>query len=567
MTVKTDPEDLAIFVEEARELLRDCEECMLALESAPSDPQILNRIFRNAHTFKGTSAMLGLDNLAEFAHQLETLLARLRDGLAAVDRGVINTLLAGVDVLRGYVIELSGGPGVSPTQRATALSRLRNAGAAPTAGDMPEGPANDDSLGMLKTVVMPTVARLTKGGDDSATSIRVPIEKVDRLVNLVGELVTTQSAISMHLANFDEARLPEIREVVAQMDRYCREMQERVLGVRMLPVRTVFSRFQRVVRDLCGATGKRIELKISGEETELDKTVLERITDPLTHLIRNAVDHGVEPPRERRDAGKPETAALSLSAFQKGGRIFIEVTDDGRGLNRKKIAERARAQGLIPQDARLTDAQIDELIFLPGFSTAEHVTDLSGRGVGMDVVLKNVQALKGSISISSAPGAGTSFQIKLPLTLAILDGLALRVGPQVLIAPLVTVVELVTAGAQRVRSLVGGGNLADVRGEFMPLIRARDYFRVREADEGLEEGLLVVIDAGDRRVALLVDEVLGQYQVVQKSLEQHYRSVQGIAGATILGDGRVALILDPTALRHVNGANHAEPDAALQASA
>ncbi len=567
MTAKSDPEDLEIFAEEARELLRDCEECMLLLESTPSDPQLLHRIFRAAHTFKGTGAMLGLDSLAEFAHEVETLLARLRDGQASVDRGVIDTLLVGVDVLRAYVAELTGGAPVDAEHRSEALARLRTISAARAKDSLPSDPANQHSLGGLKVNATPSASRRA-AGDESATSIRVPIEKVDRLVNLVGELVTTQSAISMHLGNFDESRLPEIREVVAQMDRYCREMQERVLGVRMLPVRTVFSRFQRVVRDLCNATGKRIDLRLQGEDTELDKTVLERITDPLTHLIRNAVDHGVESPSARVAAGKTDTATLSLSAYQKGGRIFIEVADDGRGLNRKKILERARDRGLVAQEARLTEAQIDELIFLPGFSTADQVTDLSGRGVGMDVVLKNVQTLKGSISIQSTPGSGTSFQIKLPLTLAILDGLALRVGAQVLIAPLVTVVELVTTRAQRIRVLMSGGSLADVRGEFMPLIRARDFFRVREDIDVAEEGILVVIDAGDRRVALLVDEVLGQYQVVQKSLEQHYRSVHGIAGATILGDGRVALILDPTALRQMNAAaNQVEPDAALQASA
>jgi two-component system chemotaxis sensor kinase CheA len=272
------------------------------------------------------------------------------------------------------------------------------------------------------------------------------------------------------------------------------------------------------------------------------------------HGLKGGQLHGIEPPAARVAQGKSEVAQLTLTAYQKGGRIFIEVADDGRGLDRARILARARERGLVAPEARLTDAQIDDLIFLPGFSTVEKVTDLSGRGVGMDVVLRNVTALKGTISILSEPGAGTCFQIKLPLTLAILDGLALRVGAQVLIAPLVTVVELVTARSQQVRSLVGGGEFADVRGQFMPLVRARDFFRTGADEADVDDGLLVIIDAGDRRVALLVDEVLGQYQVVQKSLEQHYRSVHGIAGATILGDGRVALIVDPTALRPREGA-------------
>lgn len=533
------PEDTAIFLEEAGELLRDCEQAMLLMEATP-DPALVNRVFRCAHTLKGTSAMLGFVALAEFAHHLENLLARIRDGALAVTPTVTDCLLEGLDLLRVHVAEVSGGAPVDAARRAAALHHIAQALRASVPVPSPQ-PA-------VAVRASPEVVAAT-AREDGAASIRVPIEKVDRLVNLVGELVTTQSAISMLLGDFDASRLAEVREVVAQMDRYCREMQERVLGVRMLPVRTVFSRFQRVVRDLCGATGKRIELRIRGEETELDKTVIERIADPLTHLIRNAVDHGIEPPAARAAQGKSETALLTLTAYQKGGRIFIEVADDGRGLDRTRILARARERGLVSPEARLTDAQIDELIFLPGFSTAEKVTDLSGRGVGMDVVLRNVTALKGTIAIRSEPGAGTCFQIKLPLTLAILDGLALRVGAQVLIAPLVTVVELVTARSQQVRSLVGGGEFADVRGQFMPLVRARDFFRIRadEADEA--DGLLVIIDAGDRRVALLVDEVLGQYQVVQKSLEQHYRSVHGIAGATILGDGRVALIVDPTALR------------------
>jgi two-component system chemotaxis sensor kinase CheA len=537
--METAMEDVALFLEEAAEVLRDCEEAMLLMETS-DDPALVNRVFRCAHTLKGTSAMLGFSRLAEFAHHLENLLARIRDGALAATPTVTDCLLEGLDLLRVHVAEVADGPPVDPTRRAEALRHIAEALRASVRAPAPQAVSTARALPEAP------------GGaprEENASSIRVPIEKVDRLVNLVGELVTTQSAISMLLGEFDLARLAEVREVVAQMDRYCREMQERVLGVRMLPVRTVFSRFQRVVRDLCGATGKRIELQIRGEETELDKTVIERIADPLTHLIRNAVDHGIELPAARLAQGKREAAVLSLTAYQTGGRIFIEVADDGRGLDRARILARARERGLVSPDARLADAQIDELIFLPGFSTAEKVTDLSGRGVGMDVVLRNVTALKGSISIRSEPGAGTCFQIKLPLTLAILDGLALRVGTQVLIAPLVTVVELVTARSQQVRSLVGGGEFADVRGHFMPLVRAREFFRIRAEEGQAEDGLLVIIDAGDSRVALLVDEVLGQYQVVQKSLEQHYRSVHGIAGATILGDGRVALIVDPTALR------------------
>lgn len=557
--MNADPEDIAIFLEEAQELLRDCEDALLLLESTPDDAKLLNRIFRCAHTLKGTGAMLGFDALAEFAHDLESLLARLRDGALAVDRGAIDTLLAGIDVLRAHVAEIGGGPSVDAASRADVIARLRAAvlgesKPAPVAVETPTpvtAPLREPVAAPARVAAPPAAPR-GGGGEESATSIRVPIEKVDRLVNLVGELVTTQSSISLMMSEFTPARLEELQEAVAQMDRYCREMQERVLGVRMLPVKSVFAKFQRVVRDLAASTGKRVELRIAGEETELDKTVIEKIGDPLTHLVRNAIDHGIEGPDERRASGKPETATLSLSAYQKGGSIFIEVAEDGRGLNRPRILETARRKGIVDADAGLTDAQIDALIFAPGFSTAPAVTDLSGRGVGMDVVLRNVTALKGGITIHTERGVGTRFQIKLPLTLAILDGLALRVGAQVLVVPLVAVIESVVPRAGQARAVAGGPEVADVRGEYIPVVRARQVFRVHDDDDrDADGGILVVIDAGSGRVALRVDEVVGQYQVVQKSLEQHYRRVPGIAGATILGDGRVALILDPSALPHL----------------
>lgn len=286
--------------------------------------------------------------------------------------------------------------------------------------------------------------------DAESSSVRVPIDKLDRLINLTGEVVIAQSIIAQLVTDLTPERLHELQEVVAQMDRHCRELQERMLGARMLPLRNVFTRFHRLIRDLSGTTGKSLRLEISGEETELDKTVIEKIVDPLTHLIRNAVDHGLETPEERERSRKPSQACVRLAAYQKGGNIFIEVSDDGRGINRDKVLAKAQAQGLVRAGAAMSDEEIDQLIFHPGFSTAEKVTELSGRGVGMDVVKRNVEALKGSITIESTPGRGTCFRIKLPLTLAILDGLGLRVGSEVYLVPMVAVVESLQPKASEV---------------------------------------------------------------------------------------------------------------------
>lgn len=386
-------------------------------------------------------------------------------------------------------------------------------------------------------------------GDAESSSVRVPIDKLDRLINLTGEVVIAQSIIAQLVTDLTPDRVSQLQEVVAQMDRHCRELQERMLGARMLPLRNVFTRFQRLVRDLAGTTGKSLRLEVSGEETELDKTVIEKIADPLTHIIRNAVDHGIELPEERERTGKPAQACVKLDAYQKGGSIFIEVSDDGRGINREKVLAKAVSSGLVRAGANLSEEEIFGLIFQPGFSTADKVTELSGRGVGMDVVKRNVEALKGSIAITSKPGEGTCFRIKLPLTLAILDGLGLRVGTQVYLVPLVSVSESLQPKASEVHVLPEVGEVVDVRGEYLPLVRLHRIFSIEPSFHRPDEGLVMVLDDGAQKIALQIDELLGQYQVVIKSLEANFQSIPGIAGATVLGDGRVALILDAGNLR------------------
>jgi two-component system, chemotaxis family, sensor kinase CheA len=376
------------------------------------------------------------------------------------------------------------------------------------------------------------------------TSIRVATGKIDRLVNLVGELVVTQAVIAQIVARFTPDRLPQLAEAVTQMDRHARDLEERVMAVRMLPVRTVFGRFPRVVRDLAQAVGKDVVLDMRGEDTELDKSVIEQISDPLLHLIRNAVDHGIETPTARQRVGKPGTGRVTLRAWQQGGNICLEVSDDGRGIDRERIQSKAVTLGLLAADETVEDEALFAFIFRPGFSTAERVSEISGRGVGMDVVARNVEALGGSISVHSERDRGTTFRVTLPLTLAILDGQTVRVGGEHYIIPMASVVESVRPIRRQLDTVLGAGETFTLREQALPLVRLHRLFRVTTAVEDPTEALLVIVEHDGRRVALLVDELLDQQQVVIKSLEANFQRMEGIAGATILGDGHVTLILD-----------------------
>jgi two-component system chemotaxis sensor kinase CheA len=377
-----------------------------------------------------------------------------------------------------------------------------------------------------------------------SASIRVDTEKIDKLINLVGELVITQSMLSDLSSRFEVEQLPVLRERVAQLEHNTRELQERIMSIRMLPIGTAFNRFPRLVRDLAAHNGKKIQLVLSGEETELDKTVIESIGDPLTHLVRNSADHGLESPEARLAAGKPEQGTIRLNAFHEGGNICITVEDDGRGLNREKILAKAVTQGLIAESDRLTDDQVWALIFRPGFSTADTITDVSGRGVGMDVVKRNIDRLGGTVSIRTAPGRGATFTLKLPLTLAIIEGMTVRVGPELYIVPLVSIVESVQPKPGAVKTIVERGEVVNVRGHYVPVIRLADVFGIASDITDPSKGILVILETEGEQVAVLVDELVGQQQVVVKSLEQNFQKVDGFAGATILGDGTVGFILD-----------------------
>ena len=380
-----------------------------------------------------------------------------------------------------------------------------------------------------------------------SSTLRVSVSKVDQLINLVGELVITQAMLAQNSRALDPVANQQLLAGLADLDRNTRDLQESVMSIRMIPMSVVFSRFPRMLRDLAGKLGKKVELITHGEATELDKGLIEKITDPLTHLIRNSCDHGIEMPEDRLAKGKPELGTVTLSASHQGGSILIEVRDDGRGLNRNKLIAKAREKGIEVSDT-ITDSEAWQLIFAPGFSTADVVTDVSGRGVGMDVVKKNITALNGTVEIESREGTGMKVIVRLPLTLAIMDGMSVRVSNEVYILPLSSVVESFQVKPEEINTVAQGAQLVKVREEYMPVIELERVFDVPRKDYTNANNIMVVIEAEGSRVAVMVDELLGQQQVVIKNLESNYRKVPNVSGATILGDGKVALILDTSGL-------------------
>ena len=445
-----------------------------------------------------------------------------------------------------------GAPGAPPDSPTALLEAgygfFEDAPGAPgTAYAVPAATAGGDNANLAAAPVVakpaaPKTEAKASAALDSAT-LRVSVEKVDQLINLVGELVITQAMLAQNSLGLDAALHQQLTAGLADLERNTRDLQEAVMSIRMIPMSMVFNRFPRMLRDLASKLGKKVELVTLGESTELDKGMVEKITDPLTHLVRNSCDHGIELPAERVARGKPETGTLTLVASHQGGSIVIEVRDDGKGLNRNKLISKAREKGIDAPDS-MTDNEVWNLIFAPGFSTAEVVTDVSGRGVGMDVVKKNITALGGTVDIDSAEGYGMSVKVRLPLTLAIMDGMSVGVGDEVYILPLGSVVESFQVKDGMVKTIGGTGRVVEVRAEYMPVIDLEKVFEVPRFDFENVSNIMVVVEAEGGRVALLVDELLGQQQVVVKNLEANYRKVPDVSGATIMGDGRVALILD-----------------------
>jgi two-component system, chemotaxis family, sensor kinase CheA len=570
---------IATFFDEAHEHLESIEGQAMSLGSGRTDPEVLNSIFRAAHSIKGGSGTFGFTQLSEATHEMETLFDGLRKGRGRADASTVRLLLDACDVFKAHLARLKAGERAADP----AMERLRTqlsgyragavpapAPAAPTAAPaatqesffVPMDSARDDgeAYGIFQEGVpvsapapvekyglfepAPSAAPPDTGrAKAEQSSIRVSVEKIDRIVNLVGELVIAQAMMQQSVGALDLRQDEHLAHSLATLDRSTRDLQQAVMSIRMMPMEFVFSRFPRLVYDVSTRLGKQVHLRTQGHETELDKELIELLIDPLTHVVRNAIDHGIEPPEERRHAGKPEMGTIAMRATHRGGSVIIEVSDDGRGLDRERIIAKARELGM-PAADDMTEEQAWALIFTAGFSTAREVTDVSGRGVGMDVVRRNIASLGGSVAISSAKGEGTTISIQLPLTLAVLDGMIVTVGDEQYIVPIEFVAEAFKPEAADIRNVVNQAALVAVRGEHLPIVRLEDLVQLPATTAPRPEPLCLVVEVDNRRAALLVDSLIGQQQLVVKSLEGNLHAVPGVAGATILGDGRVALILD-----------------------
>lgn len=685
-----------VFFEESLENLDTMESGLMQLGSGAGEQEIINSVFRAAHSIKGGAATFGFSPVADFTHVLETLLDKMRAGEHIADPDTVDLLLVSVDVLRTMLNALQAGESINPADHAQVKAAIQQKlqGAvviSPVALDVPPvaevqpeeasgwrisfkpnseilrtgnepvrmfrelrdlgdlsvrvdasalpafdlmhledcylswemelrsdcsrsqveevfewvrddsdleisplglvhqssgpiapqpdvesyieqsfGSAESASAAPLPAVeaisavthpeptaqlavasaVSAQVAVAKASGDNS---IRVSIEKIDQLINMVGELVITQSMLSQLGDEFTIDKLPNLLQGLGQLKHNTRELQESVMRIRMLPISFVFSRFPRMVRDLSSKLSKKINLIVLGEQTELDKTVMEKIGDPLVHLVRNSVDHGIESADDRVAAGKPEQGSITLNAYHQGGNVIIEVMDDGGGLKRDRIMAKAVKAGLAIEGTQLSDEQVFDFIFHPGFSTADAVSELSGRGVGLDVVRRNIHELNGSIEVASAPGKGCKFTIRLPLTLAILDGQLVRIGSHTYVFPLVSIVESLQARPSMINRVARGSDVLRLRDEYVPLIKLNELFNISADYRSIEDGLVVVVESDNRKVGIVVDELLAQQQVVIKSLENNYHRVEGVSGATILGNGTVSLILDIVGLVKMAG--------------
>ncbi len=661
-----------IFFEESLENIDVVEQALIDIDlESPFDAELINSIFRAAHSIKGGSGTFGFTEVTNFTHLMEALLDEVRDGHRTLTPELVDALLKSCDCLRNWfaslqakealdteiskpiakiyqtMLNVDSSAGVSDTPVEPAGARIDadsasqdsvitdnhktwliefipdneillsgnepvrlfrqlqqmgeysvtvNTNKLPNIKSLvvdecylawtiqlqtdhqkqeieeifewvadecrltitdisncsdqqleesvePVQESNNESVKIIQADKLTEIKHTTKRALPSS-SIRVGIDKIDNLINLVGELVITQSMLSELGSNFDMSKIDKLSNGLEQLLQNTKELQENVMGIRMLPISFSFNRFPRMTRDLSEQTGKKIDLIINGESTELDKTVMEKISDPLVHLVRNAIDHGIEFPKERLAVGKSENGTIKLDAYHKGGSIVVEIADDGRGINCDAISQKALEKQLISSTEGMTDSQIFELIFEPGFSTVETVSDISGRGVGMDVVKKNIKSLGGRIEIESEEGKGTVFKVHLPLTLAILDGQLIRVGTEICIIPLISIVESLQIKQEMIKKVSGNMNVYRLRDENIPIISVGKEFGLSSSADNFDDQLLVIVDGDDCKVGLLVDDLLAQQQVVIKSLEANYKKIEGVSSATILGDGSVAMIID-----------------------
>lgn len=561
VALSEDRELLADFIVESRDHLGQVEVQMITLEKDPHDNEAINTVFRAFHTIKGLAGFLALDDMHEVAHETETLLDLARNHRLVISSLTVDVVLASADFLKVSLsnIEdrLSGIESTPTPDKHVLLNRIHSAGVGvgpPEALDpslnpeplhpaLPQIPAQAAAPGSEWTGEERRKGEDRRARSSDTQSVRVETAKLDYLVDMAGELVIAESMVR-HRPELAELHSPAVLNSLAQLARITSELQKTAMSMRMVPIGGLFQKMNRLVRDLARKTGKQVDFEAIGSETELDRNVVEELADPLMHMVRNAVDHGLEPERERIASGKSAAGLLRLRASHQAGHIVIEVADNGRGLNRDRILEKARASGLIEPTANPSEPELFELIFHPGFSTAAKVTDVSGRGVGMDVVKKKIQKLRGHVGIESKPGEGTTFSLRLPLTLAIIDGLIVAVGSERYVLPVFSVREMLRPTAEMIFTVEGTHEMAMVRGNLLPLVRLYKRFGVLPRSEQPSETVLIVAEAGGRLFCLMVDELIGKQQVVIKSLSEAIKDVPGVAGGAILGDGRVGLILD-----------------------
>ena len=559
-----DPELVSDFILESREHLANIEGQLLALEHNPGDLEPIHPIFRGFHTIKGLAGFLEFAAIREVAHEVETLLDLVRNARLAVTPAVIDGVLAGSDYLsveiRRVERELNGAGPEHAANNQALLESIRSlmrepngdSGASDT-GDRPVSElqklsqavsASGNSTPEPPADSSPTESKAEKKGVSRETrAVKVDTTKLDYLVDMVGEMVIAESMVRHNPELAGLANTGLLRGL-AQLGRITNEVQKTAMSMRMVPVGQLFQKMARLVRDLSRKHGKQVELETFGEDTELDRNIVEELGDPLMHMVRNAIDHGIETPEGRREAGKNQAARVTLRAFHQAGHISIEVSDDGRGLNKDKIVAKAREKGLIENADHLSESEIFNLIFEPGFSTADQVTDISGRGVGMDVVRKKIQQLRGRVEIQSSPGQGSTFLMKLPLTLAIIDGLLVGVGRERYIVPLFAVKEMLRPTADTISTVENRDEMALVRGRLFPVVRLYRRFQVTPRSEDPTQSVLIIAEGAGKDFCMMVDDVLGKQEVVIKSLGETMQHVAGVAGGAILGDGRVGLILD-----------------------
>jgi len=573
----TTQEIVGRFVEECTELLDDAEKALLALEKKPDDMEKAEQALRNLHSIRGDAGSLGYGELEEVSRHAATLLEKIRAGSAVCDGVAVSFLLIAIDTLREGLRQIDNNNPLDLPGKQELCEYLQNmAGAAKdeaacseqSDGGGPESPAcvatceennvqdtakheqstdNEQSTGSEKTA--PTASKAESGGTTERKNghqqfIRVDLEKLDLLLDLIGELVISEAMVA-NSPDLKGLQLDRFEKAVLHLDKITRDIQEVAMSMRMIPLSGTFNKMVRLVRDLTHKLNKKINLEIIGEETEVDKTIIEQISDPLVHLIRNAVDHGIESPEERRALGKPEQGRITIEAKHSAGEVWITVEDDGRGLDREKILQKGFEKGLCSkEDSEMTDEEVWRLIFEPGFSTSDKVSSISGRGVGMDVVKRNIEKLRGRVDVRSVKGRGTLFAIRIPLTLAIIEGMVVKVAGNRYTIPINSIRESLQVTSSQVTNMPGGVEVVRIRDDLLPVIRLHEFYRLSEERPPLTGGIVIVVESNDKKCCLFVDEIIGQQQIVIKGLSSYLGQVKSIAGCAILGDGDVSLILD-----------------------